>query len=457
MPELAYLIIEEETETISTRRINKLELIFKKLNINCISSNTTDFFINLFYQENDEKPNYIIINKEIKIFEDLLQKINSEYPDAVVILLYSSYSYESLPIIKFDYSIQYTLERNDITFENIESLIFKIKSDIEFKQKVQKYSYIKNLSFGVSSIIDLYNDNQLPRQVVIKKIYVKENRMKTEEAENEKNKMIKIKVPNCIELYDLIAIENYRFICMEYAEQKTLKNKIQEAIKEKRGINEEEIFNIFAQILLGLFALEENGYMHQDIKSENILLKTQKINDKNCLIVKLSEIGFSRKLDKNIGSKTFFGTPYYLSPEVASDEEKYDFNSDIWSLGVVLYEMATTHLPWFQPKINYKEFLKLVINSKMYPLPENINQKIKYLIKIMLKKDPERRANLREIITIDFVYEKIEEILNKYDWWKHYEGIKQLKNQIKPCYLFFDLLSSESINYLSDASKIFAY
>ena len=45
--------------------------------------------------------------------------------------------------------------------------------------------------------------------------------------------MIKIKVPNCIELYDLIAMENYRFICMEYAEQKTLKNKIQEAIKEK--------------------------------------------------------------------------------------------------------------------------------------------------------------------------------------------------------------------------------
>jgi hypothetical protein len=75
----------------------------------------------------------------------------------------------------------------------------------------------------------------------------------------------------------------------------------------------------------------------------------------------------------------------------------------------------------------------------------------------MLKKDPKRRATLKEIITIDFVYEKIEEILNKYDWWKYYEGIKNLKNEIKSCYLFFDLLSSESINYLSDASKIFAY
>ena len=457
LPELAFLIVEEETETISARRINKLESIFNKLNINCISSQNTDFFIKLFSEENNEKPNYIIINKEINIFGDLLQKISSEYPDAAIILLYSSYSNESLPMIKIDYSIKYTLERNDINFENIESLIFKIKSDLEFKQKVQKYSYIKNLSFGVSSIIDLYNDNQLPRQVVIKKIYVKDSQIKSEEAEMEKDKMMKIKVPNCIELYDLIAYDNYRFICMEYAEQKTLKNKIQEAIKEKKGINDEEIFTIFVQILLGLFALEENGYMHQDIKSENILLKTQKIDGENYLNVKLSEIGFSRKLDKKIGSKTFFGTPYYLSPEVISYEEKYDLNSDIWSLGIVLYEMATTHLPWFQPKINYKEFFKLLINTKRCPLPENINPKIKYLIKIMLKKDPKRRATLREIITIDFVYEKIEEILNKYDWWKYYEGIKNLKNEIKSCYLFFDLLSSESINYLSDASKIFAY
>ena len=457
LPELAFLIVEEETETISARRINKLESIFNKLNINCISSQNTDFFIKLFSEENNEKPNYIIINKEINIFGDLLQKISSEYPDAAIILLYSSYSNESLPMIKIDYSIKYTLERNDINFENIESLIFKIKSDLEFKQKVQKYSYIKNLSFGVSSIIDLYNDNQLPRQVVVKKIYVKDSKISQEEAELEKNKMMKIKVPNCIELYDLIAYDNYRFICMEYAEQKTLKNKIQEAIKEKKGINDEEIFTIFVQILLGLFALEENGYMHQDIKSENILLKTQKIDGENYLNVKLSEIGFSRKLDKKIGSKTYFGTPYYLSPEVISYEEKYDMNSDVWSLGVVLYEMATTHLPWFQPKINYKEFFKLLINTKRCPLPENINPKIKYLIKIMLKKDPKRRATLKEIITIDFVYEKIEEILNKYDWWKYYEGIKNLKNEIKPCYLFFDLLSSESINYLSDASKIFAY
>ena len=136
-PELAYLIIEEETETISNRRINKIESILNKLNINCISSQDQDFFDNLFSNETIQKPNYVIINKEINILGELINRINSEYPDVVIILLYSSYSNESLPIIKFDYSIKYTLERNEINFENIESLIYKIKSDLEFKQKIQ--------------------------------------------------------------------------------------------------------------------------------------------------------------------------------------------------------------------------------------------------------------------------------------------------------------------------------
>ena len=454
--ESVFLIIEEETESISSRRVNKLETIFNKLNINCFSSKDKDFYNKLFSNE-IPKPNYIIINKEINNFSDLLQEINYEYPDVVIILLYSSYSTDSIPILKLEYSIKYTLERNDINFDNIESLIFKIKSDIVFKQRIQKYSFIKNLSSCTSSIIDLYNDNQLPRQVVIKKMYIKESNIKPEEVEIEKNKMMKIKVPNCIELYDLIAIDNYRFICMEYADQKTLKDKIKEINKERRKLTDEEILNIFIQILLGLYALNENGYMHQDIKSENILLKNQKIKEKNYLVVKLSEIGFSRKLDGKIGSKSHFGTPYYLSPEIASNEEKYDFNSDIWSLGVILYEMATNKLPWFQPKINYEEYLKLMINNKKAPLPENVNEKIKYLIKIMLKKDPERRATLKEIITLDFVYKKIEDILNEYDWWKYYESIKDLKNEIKPCYLFLELLTTETINYLSDASKIFTY
>ena len=56
-------------------------------------------------------------------------------------------------------------------------------------------------------------------------MYIKNSKLKEGEAEVDKNNMLKIKVPTCIELYDLIAIGNYRFSCMEYADKKTLENK----------------------------------------------------------------------------------------------------------------------------------------------------------------------------------------------------------------------------------------
>ena len=455
--ELAFLIIEEETESISSRRIAKLESILNKLKINCISSQNQETTIKLFNESINLKPNYIIINIEISLLDEILKKINEQFEQSAIILLYSSYSNETLPIIKIDYSIKYDLERNDISLENIESLTFKIKSDFEFKQKIQKYSFIKCLCSGVSSVVDLCNDMKLPRQVAVKKMYIKDSKLKEGDADQLKNNLMKIKVPTCIELYDLISFDNYRFICMEYADQKTLENKILEAQREKHKISNNEIYDYFIEILLGLYALNEKGFMHQDIKSENILLKKEIINGESYEIAKLSEPGFSRILDRKIGSKNSCGTPYYLSPEILNDEENYNFNCDIWSLGVILFELITYKLPWYKEKINYTEYLKLIINTKKMPLPENIDEKLKYLIQIMLKKDPERRATLKEIITLDFIYEKIENLLNKFDWWKYFEGIKELKKEVKPCYLFMDLLSEESIKYLSDASKLFIY
>lgn len=455
--ELAFLIIEEETESISLRRISKLESILRKLNINCISSNNQESTIKIFNESLDVKPNYIIINIEHPAFTAILKKLGELYENSAIILLYSSYADETLQNIKIDYSIQFDLERNNINFENIQLLTYKIKSDLEFKQKIQKYSYIKCLCSGILSIVDLYNDMKLPRQVAVKKIYIKENKIKEGDAEREKNNIMKIKSPTCIELYDLIVLDNYRFICMEYADQKTLKNKILECQKEKCRIKTEDIFDYLIEILLGLYTFNENMYMHQDITSDNILLKKEIIDGKIYEVAKLSEPGFSRKLDGIIGSKTLFGIPYYLSPEMANDEENYDFNSDIWSLGVVLFELVTGKYPWYKKHINYKEYLNLVISTKRLEIPGDTDPKLRYLIKIMLKRDPARRATLKEIITLDFIYEKIENLLNKFNWWNYYKGIKELKKEVKPCYLFMDLLSEESIKYLSDASKIFIY
>ena len=75
-PELALLIIEEETDSISSRRITKLESIFKKLNIDCISSQNQESTVKLFNENMNIRPNYIIISIGINALDEILKKIN---------------------------------------------------------------------------------------------------------------------------------------------------------------------------------------------------------------------------------------------------------------------------------------------------------------------------------------------------------------------------------------------
>ena len=455
-----FLFIQEENKINTSRRIFKFVEVLNELKMETKTPGDNENCLTLL-SDMKYKPNLIIVNIGHPFLEQIIQTSQKVRQFIPIVLIYTSKTFNELQKIEEKYGLKYDLEKSKINILEFRVLYEQIKSSSQFLTQTEenkRYSYILQIGSGTSATVHLVHDNEKNRKVAMKKIDSSEMKdTEKERVQKEVENMKSMSIPTFIEFYDYENDNDTQKIYMEYADQGTLENKIAQMKKEGKDFTSEEIFNIFIQILLGLYALNENGYMHQDIKSENILLKNQKIKEKNYLVVKLSEIGFSRKLDGKIGSKSHFGTPYYLSPEIASNEEKYDFNSDIWSLGVILYEMATNKLPWFQPKINYEEYLKLMINNKKAPLPENVNEKIKYLIKIMLKKDPERRATLKEIITLDFVYKKIEDILNEYDWWKYYESIKDLKNEIKPCYLFLELLTTETINYLSDASKIFTY
>jgi NIMA (never in mitosis gene a)-related kinase len=244
---------------------------------------------------------------------------------------------------------------------------------------------------------------------------------------------------------------------MEYADQGTLENKIAQMKKEGKDFNTEEIFDSLIDILLALYTLNKKGIIHRDIKSENILLKTEKINEKNVTIAKLSDLGLGRQIEGVSGAYTTCGTAYYVCPEIAAGEKKYSYNADIWSLGIVLYELITKNKPWFDPKMSTSEFFQFVVDNKYPPLPENTDPRLKYLVKIMLKKDPERRANCEDILTLDFMYQKIIELIEKCNW-KENETFKKiledLKGKEKPCYLFMEILSEKDNLLLKDARKI---
>ena len=120
---------------------------------------------------------------------------------------------------------------------------------------------------------------------------------------------------------------------MENADDGDLLNKIQEKQKSHENFSEEEVLNIFTQISLALKHSHDRKILHRDLKSANIFLSKGGT-------VKLGDFGVAGVIEHTKSKKdTQIGTPLYMSPEMLNDE-KYDSKSDIWSLGVLLYEMC---------------------------------------------------------------------------------------------------------------------
>ena len=164
-------------------------------------------------------------------------------------------------------------------------------------------------------------------------------------------------------------------------------------IREKDKLTEQESFKYFSQIINAVYFLHQNDLIHRDIKPENILLYE---ND----ICKLCDFGWCVKLDGEQRS-TFCGTPEYMSPELVNKLE-YTKEVDVWSLGILLYEMIHGYSP-FRPEnaLNAKEVLNKI---KIHDLKFNIDvsQECKDLISHLLDENKENRYKIEDIFNSSF-------------------------------------------------------
>lgn len=158
---------------------------------------------------------------------------------------------------------------------------------------------------------------------------------------------------------------------MEYADGGDIYQLIKQRQKSEKLIEEDDIWTYFIQSVRGLRALHKFKIMHRDLKvfSFQKLFQCANIFLTKDKIVKLGDLNVSKIMKKDL-SKTQTGTPYYASPEVWKDEA-YDWKSDIWSLGCVLYEMAALKPPFRAQNMEglYKKVLKGIyprINQKVY-------------------------------------------------------------------------------------------
>lgn len=178
-------------------------------------------------------------------------------------------------------------------------------------------------------------------------------------------------------------------IVMEYAAGGDLLERIKQCRKLDLRLTEQEIWRAFGEMVQGLCALHEMQILHRDIKSANVFLTSTggaKLGDLN--VAKVAQAGLHN---------TQTGTPYYASPEVWKDQP-YDFKSDIWSLGCVLYEMAALEPPFTAKDMD--SLYRKVVKGVYAPLPDSYSPDLSIMIRNLLQVNPISRPTSKRLLQL---------------------------------------------------------
>lgn len=189
-----------------------------------------------------------------------------------------------------------------------------------------------------------------------------------------------------------------------------------EKIQELIRIREADITVIFGNIISAINYLHSKSIIHRDLKMENIMINP------NTKTIKIIDYGFSI-ISETMNWSTICGSFEYLAPEILKDIIKhntqqeqievystYSIQSEVWSIGVILYGMIFCRLPFFHQ--NKMKLFNLILNSDLSLIPENaiINENLKNLLLSMLEKDPLKRIEFERISQHPFLKKYLESI-----------------------------------------------
>ncbi len=255
-----------------------------------------------------------------------------------------------------------------------------------------RYRIIKKIASGGMADVFLGDDLKSGKKVAIKilsSVYASDRNF-VARFKSEAQILARLNHPNIVQVYDWGEFNGFYFICIEYVEGESLK----EIIERKGPLPPETATDYAIQISSALLMAHKNNLIHRDIKPHNILITPEGK-------VKVTDFGIAKSLITDV-TKTLniLGTAHYISPEQARGEV-LDHRTDIYSLGIVMYEMLTADVP-FRGGSSIDISLKHVNEKPMRPseLIENIPVKLEKIVMHCLEKKPEARyESLGELIS----------------------------------------------------------
>ena len=269
---------------------------------------------------------------------------------------------------------------------------------LEPEATIKDFTIISTIGEGSFGKVLLARHNKTQSKYAIKRISKldKNNQEGKTYFKREIEIMYKIHQNNIVRLFNHFEDNEYCYFVMEYIENGNLFE--QPCWKNNKCFPSNEVAKIIKEIVCAVYYLHnmDPPIIHRDIKPENVLI------DKNG-VAKLTDFGWSNYVDSNEIRRTYCGTPVYLAPEMVN-EIGHDEHLDIWCIGVLLFELLTGTVP-FKGK-DYESLNNNIVSLKII-WPKDISSTAKNLIGKILKRDPDDRISLVDMLKHPFFKDKL--------------------------------------------------
>jgi serine/threonine-protein kinase len=266
-----------------------------------------------------------------------------------------------------------------------------------------KYRIVRIIGEGGMGAVYLGENVRISRRVAIKVLHagLTENSELTQRFEREAQAAGRIGNDHILEVLDLGMLPNGdHYIVMEYLDGEPLTARI----KARGRVSELELAGLIRQVLVGLRAAHRAGIVHRDLKPDNLFVLKEKAGKPD--FVKIIDFGISKFQAQHQDSMRMtrtgmlMGTPYYMSPEQVSGRDEIDHRTDLYSVGVIMFEASTGRVPFEAASFNRLMF-KIALDE--VPKPEVIRPELDPAFASLISKAMARDRDQRFQTADDFM------------------------------------------------------